>query len=354
MFNSTKEDLEKTSEQLQETTQKYQETASELCNTKNALCYTQEVLSKTALDRDEKEFLINVQKKTEKKLSQQAHTLLEVAEETSNDVNQLHEKIDRKKQVEKMNESSCENFRKLHQLQCAKLDDIITEEKEKDAHFLQIVKGYLDEIMNGFLVGRNKFSSCLHDLSHEFSSSLQDFSASLNKETSNQRQRIATISQTIDSKKVEQNINTETFLNENLPSLFTRLAAVNSEMFSLFEDNHNKLCQKINEHKNAVEVQVTKEREMLCEMSNTLDSFFEKYDAVVEDLMKHSKLVLQFKQEREKKVKKFTANMATILAEFNNNYDEMEAEGDKDLLQFKEYIPKLNSTADDYLRPVKE
>ncbi|CAL1261885.1 unnamed protein product [Larinioides sclopetarius] len=354
MFNSTKEDLEKTSEQLQETTQKFQETASELCNTKNALCYTQEVLSKTALDRDEKEFLINVQKKTEKKLSQQAHTLLEVAEETTNDVNQLHEKIDRKKHVEKMNESSCQNFRKMHQLQCANLDEIITEDKEKDMHFLQIVKGCLDEIRNGFQEGQNKFFSCLNDLSHEFNSSLQDFSASLNKETSNHRQRIAKMSQTIDSRKVEQNVNTETFLNEKLPLLFTQLAAVNSEMFSLFEDNHNKLCQKINEHKNTIEAQITKEREMLCEMSNSLDLFFEKHDAVVEDLMKHSKLVLQMKKEKGEEVKKFSANLTKMIAEFNNKFDKMEEEGDKVILQIPEYKAKFNCPVDEELRPLKK
>ncbi|XP_055952321.1 kinesin-like protein KIF11-B [Argiope bruennichi] len=352
MFVLTKEELEKTSEQLHETAQKYQETASELSNTTNALCYTQQVLSKTALDRDEKEYLINVQKKTENKLSQQAHMLLEVAKETTNDVNQLHEKIDRKKHVEKINESSCQNFRKLHQWQCAKLDDIITEDKEKEMYFLQSMKGDLDKIMNGFIECQQKLSSCLHDLSNHSSSSLQDFLFSLNKETSNQREWATTMSQSIDSMKVEQNTKKETFLNENLSSLFTQLAVVNSEMFSLFQDNHSKLCQKINEHKNAVEAQITKEKEMLCEMNNTLDLFFEKHNTIVEDLMKHSKSALQSKKEREEKVKKVAADLAKSLAELNN-YVEMEAEGEKHLLQFEEYKQKLNGAVDD-IRPVKE
>lgn len=34
-------------------------------------------------------------------------------------------------------------------------------------------------------------------------------------------------------------------------------------------------------------------------MNNTLDSFFEKHNAVVEDFMKHSKSALQLKKERE-------------------------------------------------------
>ncbi|GIX69584.1 kinesin-like protein KIF11 [Caerostris extrusa] len=231
MFTLTKEELEKTCEQLNETTQKYQETTAELSNTTHALVYTQEVLSKTALDRDEKEYLINVQKKTEGKLSQQAQV------------------IDRKKKVEKMNESCCQDFRMMHQKQCIKLDDIITEDKGKELDFLQSVKGGLDEMMSNFTNYQQNLTCCLVNLSTQSESNFKNFSTSFDEGTSNKRQWIATLLKNLNSKKEMHIENDQKFLQESLPSLIDQLNVENSEVFYLFQENYNKICKKINEHK---------------------------------------------------------------------------------------------------------
>ncbi|GFR05689.1 kinesin-like protein KIF11-A [Trichonephila clavata] len=351
LFNTTKEELMKTSEQLTETVKKYEETASELTNTTSALDYTKDVLAKTALDRDEKEYLINIQKKTESKLTQQAQMLLQVANETTSDVNKLHEKIDRKKIVERMNEDNCQDFRIMHQKQCAKLDDIITDDKNMELYFLQSVRGDLDQIMNGFLEYKQKLSTCLQGIFTSAELNLQDFSSNLSKETSNQKQWASAVFDNMIFKQDELVASQQKFLTEKLPSLFAQLDVANSELFSLFQNNHNKLCQKINQHKNTVEVQLAKEKDLLCSMNNTLDSFFKNHLAVVDDLTKHSKSALHSKKEREMKVKKIAADLAKNLEDLNS-YIKLE-EADEDLLEFEEYKQKLNNVVDD-IRPVQE
>ncbi|GIX90330.1 hypothetical protein CDAR_506912 [Caerostris darwini] len=351
MFTLTKEELEKTCEQLNETTQKYHETTTELSNTTHALVYTQEVLSKTALDRDEKEYLINVQKKTEGKLSQQAQVLLQVANETTVDVSKLHEKIDRKKKVEKMNESCCQGFRMMHQKQCIKLDDIITEDKGKELDFLQSVKGALDEMMSNFMNYQQNLTSCLVNLSTQSESNFKNFSTSFDEGTSNKRQWIATLLKNLNSKKEMHIENDQKFLQESLPSLIDQLNVANSEVFDLFQENYNKICKKINEHKKTVEEQVKKEKDMLETMSNTLDSFFKNHQAVVDDLVKHSKSVLHAKKERKEKAKKVALDLAKNLAELNN-YLKLEDEADQDLVQFSEFKQTFNNVVDS-IRPVK-
>ncbi|GFU14469.1 kinesin-like protein KIF11-A [Nephila pilipes] len=351
LFNITKEELMKTSEQLSETVQKYEETASELSSTTDALVYTQDVLTKTTLDRDEKEYLINVQKKTEGKLTQQAQMLLQVANETTDDVNKLHEKINRKKMVEKINENNYQDFKAMHQKQYAKLDDIITDDKEREICFLQSVKGDIDHVMRDFLEYKQKLSTFLQDISASAELSLHNFSSNLYKETSNQEQWASTVLDNMSSKKDELVLSQQKFMTEKLPSFFAQLDVVNARVFNLFQNNFDKICQKINKHKNTVEAQVAKEKDLLCSMNNTLGSFFENHMAVVDDLMKHSDSVLHSEKESEMKVKKIAADLQKNLADLNSYIKMKEAKAD--LLQFKEYKQKLNDVVED-IKPVQE
>lgn len=68
----------------------------DLYRTKNDLNTTKTVLKETKLDRDVHKHLVNKHASTEKVLSKQAQTLLEVAETATNDTQKLHDKIMRK------------------------------------------------------------------------------------------------------------------------------------------------------------------------------------------------------------------------------------------------------------------
>lgn len=58
--------------------------------------------------------------------------LLQVADQTTDDVNKLHAKIERKQHVEKTNEEMCKELQKVSQEHCLRLTDFITDEtKEK-------------------------------------------------------------------------------------------------------------------------------------------------------------------------------------------------------------------------------
>ena len=97
MFNMTKEKLEETEQTLEDTT--------------NKLVDTKKNLVKTRVDRDEQKFLVSQHIKSEAKLHSQATQLLGTVEISTSDVEGLHSKLDRKKNVEAKNESVQEKFR---------------------------------------------------------------------------------------------------------------------------------------------------------------------------------------------------------------------------------------------------
>lgn len=66
--------------------------------------------------------------------------LLHVADETTNDVEKLHAKIDRKTSVEKSNEEKCKEFRVMYQKQFAMLDDLVSNSEKQQAANLSQTK----------------------------------------------------------------------------------------------------------------------------------------------------------------------------------------------------------------------
>ena len=97
LFDETKEELEITNNTLQTTTIKLTETVHDLKETRN--------------DRDEQKHLVEAHVTSEKVLSTQANQLLGVAEQTSDAVTKLHQKVDRQKNVETNNWTKTNDFK---------------------------------------------------------------------------------------------------------------------------------------------------------------------------------------------------------------------------------------------------
>ena len=90
MFNDTKAKLEQTEEERDKTIR--------------ALDCTRTVLHKTEHDKRQEEYLKNRHQETERKLSRQAQTLLEVSEKSTYDLSKVHDKIERQKIIQDLND----------------------------------------------------------------------------------------------------------------------------------------------------------------------------------------------------------------------------------------------------------
>lgn len=66
--------------------------------------------------------------------------MLQVADQTTEDVNKLHAKIERKQTVEKTNEELCKEFQMLSRKQYADLYDKITNKAMEEIKYLQVLK----------------------------------------------------------------------------------------------------------------------------------------------------------------------------------------------------------------------
>ncbi|XP_046743354.1 kinesin-like protein Klp61F [Diprion similis] len=85
-------------------------TQTELVNTEGILKVTENELMKTTQERDETAYLVKKHAATERLLSSQARQLLGVADHAISDTHKLHDKINRKTQVEQENERLEQQF----------------------------------------------------------------------------------------------------------------------------------------------------------------------------------------------------------------------------------------------------
>ena len=90
MFNETKAKLESTTEERDKTIR--------------ALDCTRIVLHKTEHDKKQEEYLKLKHHETEKKLTQQAKTLLEISEQSTEDLSKVHDKIERQRAIQDHND----------------------------------------------------------------------------------------------------------------------------------------------------------------------------------------------------------------------------------------------------------
>ncbi|XP_054153934.1 kinesin-like protein KIF11 [Oppia nitens] len=111
LFGDTKNELNIKVEELEITNKNLMKTSQQLNETKGNL-------RQTRRDRDEQKHLVEVHVNSEKLLTTQAKQLLDVTEQTTCDVNKLHNKVDRQKTVE------TKNFSKANEFQAKFLDDM--------------------------------------------------------------------------------------------------------------------------------------------------------------------------------------------------------------------------------------
>ncbi|KAK8384383.1 hypothetical protein O3P69_009291 [Scylla paramamosain] len=103
LFAEVRQQLETTSQELADT----KERLSDTCNT---LSCTQKLLHTTAQEREEQRYLVSAHARTEEKLQVKGQTLIDVASCTSSDLSRLHDKLDRKRNVESQNTQVFQDF----------------------------------------------------------------------------------------------------------------------------------------------------------------------------------------------------------------------------------------------------
>ena len=83
--------------QLDKTCLQLSETESSLKDTKEILSSTQKLLSETATDRDEQMCLVNAHVSTEARMKREGSNLINVADQTTEDISLLQDKLDRQR-----------------------------------------------------------------------------------------------------------------------------------------------------------------------------------------------------------------------------------------------------------------
>jgi len=128
LFSETKEDLKVTSEKLEVTEQNLEETTE-------TLRVTGEELKVTKEDRNEQKYLVDVHVENETSLYSEANQLLGTVESSVSDVSGLHDKVDRKKDVEVHNEATLSDYLSTFGSKMLSIDNNLTDCKT-DLHVM--------------------------------------------------------------------------------------------------------------------------------------------------------------------------------------------------------------------------
>ncbi|XP_067124591.1 kinesin-like protein KIF11 [Centruroides vittatus] len=131
LFIETQEHLVQKASELEKCNKDLEEKEGELTVTTQKLKNTEEKLNKTEIEKAEQQYLAEQRAKTEKELVSHAQKLIEVADESTGDVNALHAKLDRKHSVEIANEQHTMMFRNKFQQSMRSLEGHLLELSEK-------------------------------------------------------------------------------------------------------------------------------------------------------------------------------------------------------------------------------
>ena len=131
MFNDTKARLDSTTEERDKTIR--------------ALDCTRIVLNKTEHDKKREEYLKLKHQETERKLSKQAHTLLEVSELSTKDLSKVHDKIERQKDIQDSNDKVKMKLVSAVQEHHGSIENAITESVKNEMAKIKEVEASLGE-----------------------------------------------------------------------------------------------------------------------------------------------------------------------------------------------------------------
>ncbi|RWS15023.1 kinesin-like boursin [Dinothrombium tinctorium] len=136
-LKALQEELEKLNETFDETKATLEQKEGELAMTSECLKTTERNLRKVEVDLDEQKYLADVHSKNEQVLYEKAKKLLNIADQTSSDIDKLHRKVDCQSNIEES------NFEKLKVYQ-----EKFTENMEHLQHLVQIGSDSISECLS--------------------------------------------------------------------------------------------------------------------------------------------------------------------------------------------------------------
>jgi len=174
---------EEVSGELEEKTIELESITTKLTETEHNLSCTRTVLHKTAVEREEQKHLVEKHFETEVKLKEQANKLLEVSEVSTKDLRLLHDKLDRKKNIETDNKEAKGDFKENfndavtelkncakyfgegHKSDCSQLQTQLGDELKMRVDQLDRLSNYLKEMVTGQDIVMDNLNDMSEDIS---------------------------------------------------------------------------------------------------------------------------------------------------------------------------------------------
>ncbi|KAL7647789.1 UNVERIFIED_CONTAM: hypothetical protein RMT77_001398 [Armadillidium vulgare] len=146
-------------EQLTHANEKLKQTQTMFLTTKEELLHTQTKLNEAAIERDEQKYLVSAHSKTEKKLHNQGKNLINCAETTISDISRLHDKLERKREIEYQNEEIGKKFKEEQEKAMSTMQSSLI--KFQSNHLQNSAS--IIEALDGCRISSSKSIDCLID-----------------------------------------------------------------------------------------------------------------------------------------------------------------------------------------------
>ncbi|XP_013399469.1 kinesin-like protein KIF11-B [Lingula anatina] len=350
LFNFNKLELEETKVNLEETSKKLEDTTSTLKQTKK-------VLRVTTRERDENKHLVQEHVQAEKNLHSEATRLLETADQATSDVEGLHAKILRKKDVEMHNTNCQERF----QIDFREKFSVLKKDSESFSHkqtdFLSTIQ---QELAENFEKKHGELSN-LVSLHTFLMSSLQEKTAALTESLQSTCRNTQEWSQTVQTYVTQTKESEVSALSSALAQVVQQTQLVGTmigqqvEVLTQFGKRHKEQLEDLQE---SLKVGGQKNSEALatlgemvesytCKQESAVDGFSERAEEVRASQDKQMEVILQMSQQLNSLIGDCKASLNTNMNQVQTEYTSFKTDVSQMRQDFQHTRSNLLSAAEE-------
>ncbi|XP_076981543.1 kinesin-like protein KIF11 [Tamandua tetradactyla] len=247
-IGAIEEELSRVTELFKDNKNELDQCKCDLQNKTQELETTQKNLQETKLQLVKEEYITSALESTEKKLHDAASRLLNTVEETTNDVSELHSKLDRKKAIDEYNAEAQDIFGKSLNSLFSHMEELIKDGSSKQKAMLEVHKTLFGNLLSSSVSALDTITTTalgsLTSIPETVSTRVSEISNMILKERSLATESKTALQKLIDVLKTDLQSSLESILSPNVVSILK----INSQIKHIFKTSLT-MADKIEDQK---------------------------------------------------------------------------------------------------------
>jgi len=312
-LKAKEQELERFTSMFEETKVRLEETTEERDQAQRSLECTRSVLFKTDKEKLEQEFLVARHVETECKISQQAQLLLTVSDQASQDLEVVHDKLDRQRAVDETNYVVSETFSRDYGDRHNRMEALVRMHVQTQADFCSELRGKVGKDLEKKSEEKNAVSSTYTDKVTQLVETMSTLERLLSDNMHKEQSWIQTLLKRMRNEADTQAQSFQTYLVEQVLKVADACLASVKNQGQTVENLATKLDKHVGHAGNKVEGYLDHQRKLSVLQSQDEMTFLKDLAAQNEKLSAQMKAEQEAAAEYRKKSEAFTKQMTALL-----------------------------------------